>query len=121
MDKKIEQIMVQIKNEMGEVPRPLELLSELDPRAFQEQINNKKMIYSQETINPKYKAFIALGVGVALGSSNCILNNTKAAIKAGASKAEVMEALSVAKFSTSASTLSSSLSALEWLKEHEES
>lgn len=78
-------------------------------------MTGKKFAYSKPALPQKYKALIALSVGIALGSQACILNNTKAAKKAGAATEEIMEAFAVAKFSKAATTLSSSLPALEWL------
>ena len=107
------ELMENIKKENGEVPKPLELLGQLDESLVVNHISDKK--YSKEAISPKYKALIALSAAIALDSQPCILNNAKAANKAGASVQEIMETFAVAKFSKAATTLSSSLPALEWL------
>ena len=104
-----------IEKENGEVPKPLQLLGELDESLAIHHVNDKKFIYSKEALPPKYKALIALATAIAIDSQACILNNTKAAKKAGASVAEIMEVFAIAKFSKAASALSSSVPALEWL------
>jgi AhpD family alkylhydroperoxidase len=109
------ELMENMKKENGEIPRPLELLGQLDESLVVNHVTDKKFAYSKETIPQKYKALIALAVGIALDSQPCILNNTKAAKKAGASTQEIMETFAVAKFSKAATALSSSLPALEWL------
>ena len=109
------ELMENIKKESGEVPRPLELLGQLDESLVVNHITDKKFAYSKEALPQKYKALIASSASIALDSQPCILNNTKAAKKAGASIQEIMETFAVAKFSKAATTLSSSLPALEWL------
>jgi AhpD family alkylhydroperoxidase len=109
------ELMENIKKENGEVPKPIELLAQLDESLVVNHVTDKKFAYSKPAIPQKYKSLIALSVGIALDSQPCILNNTKAAKKAGASTEEIMETFAVAKFSKAATTLSSSLPALEWL------
>ena len=109
------QQMENLKKESGEIPKPLELLGKLDESMVINHISDKKFVYSKETVPPKYKALLALSAVIALDSQACILNNTKAARKAGASVQEIMETFAIAKFSKAATTLSSSLPAMEWL------
>ncbi len=109
------ELMENIKKESGEVPKPMELLGQLDESLVVNHVTDKNFAYSKEFLPQKYKALIALSVGIALDSQSCILNNTKAAKKAGASVQEIMETFAVAKFSKAATVLSSSLPALEWL------
>lgn len=109
------EMMENIKKENGEVPKPIELLAQLDESLVVNHITDKKFAYSKPAIPQKYKALIALSAAVALDSQSCILNNTKAAKKAGASIEEIMETFAIAKFSKAATTLSSSFPAFEWL------
>lgn len=109
------ELMENIKKENGEVPKPIELLAQLDESLVINHMADKKFAYSKPAIPQKYKVLIALSAAIALDSQPCILNNTKAAKKAGASVEEIMEAFAVAKFSKAATTLSSSFPALEWL------
>lgn len=108
-------IMENVKKESGEVPKPLQMLGDLDESLVINHIMDKKFVYSKESIPTKYKALISLAVAIALDSSACILNNTKMAKQSGASIEEIMEAFALAKFGKAATTLSNSASAFEWL------
>ena len=109
------ELMENIKKENGEVPRPLELLGQLDEGQVMQFVAQRQASMSGTTIPPKYKALIALSVGIALDSPTCILNNTKQAKKAGAKTEEIVEAFAIAKFAKSATAMSSSMPAFEWL------
>lgn len=102
------------KNGM-EVQRPLELLGELDEKNAMAHLDAKASAFAEGTVPLKYKALAAMAAAVALNSPPCIANNMKAAAKAGATKAEIMEVIAVAKFAKSATVLSNSTQALEWL------
>jgi AhpD family alkylhydroperoxidase len=104
-----------MKKNNEEMPKPMELLGDLKEEIAMRHLEEKKFVYSGTNIPPKYKALIALAVGIAMDSQSCILNNTKAAKKAGASTDEIMETFAIAKFSKGASAISSSFPALEWL------
>lgn len=109
------ELMENIRKESGEVPKPIELLGQLDESLVINHMADKKFAYSKEAIPQKYKALIAISAAIALDSPPCILNNVKAAKKAGATVQEIMEAFAVAKFTKAATSLSSSLPAMEWL------
>lgn len=108
-------VLENIKKQMGEVPKPLKNLSELDMNILVGHLEAKKNAYAGENLDMKTKSLIALAVGIALDSQGCIMNNVKASKKNGASTAEIMEAYSVAKFSKSASSISGFSTAMEWL------
>ena len=120
MDKEIEQLLEMARQESDGSSQPLELLAALDSEAFKDHLMLKKKVYSTPLIPKKYKSLLAVAVGIALDNPSCIMNNTKAAVKAGATKDEVMEAINVAKFSKSATTLPNSRLAWAWLKELED-
>jgi len=113
MDKN--QILEMIKQEMGEVPKPLQYLSELDMNVLVGHLEGKKNAYHGTNLDKKTKALISLAVGIALDSQGCIMNNIKTAKKNGATTAEIMEAYSVAKFSKSSTSISGFASAMKWL------
>ena len=52
--------------------------------------------YKDGALSPKVKRLIALGIALRAGCVGCILAQTKLAVDAGASRAEVLEATSVA-------------------------
>jgi AhpD family alkylhydroperoxidase len=98
-----------------EVQKPLELLGQLDEKSTHAHLDAKAAAFADGALPLKYKALAALSAAVALDSSPCIANNTKLAKKSGATKAEIMETIAIAKFAKSATVLSSSAAALEWL------
>jgi AhpD family alkylhydroperoxidase len=104
-----------MKKSGAEVQRPLELFGELDEKSTMAHLDAKAAAFAEGALPLKYKALAAMAAAVALDSSPCILNNAKTAKKNGATKAEIMETIAVAKFAKSATVLSSSVQALEWL------
>lgn len=110
-----ENLLKMMKTEMGEIPKPLELLAELDTNVLIGHLEGKKNAYLGNQLDKKTKTLIALAVGIALDSQGCIMHNIKAAKKNGASTAEIMEAYSVAKFSKSSTSISGFANAMEWL------
>ena len=112
------ELMENIKKENGEVPRPLELLGQLDEGQVMQFVGQRQAAMSGTSIPPKYKALIALSTGIALDSPTCILNNAKQAKKAGATTEEIIEAFAIAKFAKSATAMASSVPAFEWLMEN---
>lgn len=99
----------------AEIQRPLQLFAELDEKSTMTHLDSKTETFVAGVVPVKYKYLMALAAAVALDSPSCALNNTKQARKSGASKAEIMETIAVAKFSKSATTLSTAAQALEWL------
>ena len=108
-------VMENMKKENGEIPRPIELLGQLDESLVLNHAGDKQFVFTKSALPQKVKALIAVAVGIALDSPACILNNVKGAKKAGATTEEIMEAFAIAKFSKGASAISSSLPAMEWL------
>lgn len=104
-----------MKKSGAEVQRPLELIGELDEKSALAHLDSKASAFAEGSVPQKYKALAAMAAAVALDSPACIANNMKGAVKAGATKAEVMEIIAVAKFAKSATVLSNSAQALEWL------
>lgn len=113
------EMMENFKKENGEIPKPLELLGQLDESLVVNHLTDMKFAYSKEALPQKYKVLIALSAAIALGSQPCILTYSMRARKAGASIHEIMEAFAVAKFTKAGTTLSSSLPALEWLVDNQ--
>jgi AhpD family alkylhydroperoxidase len=56
----------------------------------------RKEAYKDGALSSKVKRLIALAVGLQAGCTRCIIGQTKDAVAAGATKAEVMEAVSIA-------------------------
>jgi AhpD family alkylhydroperoxidase len=104
-----------MKKSGAEIQRPLELFGELDEKSTNAHLDSKNAAFAEGALPLKYKALAAMAAAVALDSPSCIANNMKMAKKAGASRAEIMETIAVAKFAKSATVLSNSAMALEWL------
>ena len=98
-----------------EVQKPMELLAALDEKSALAHLDARAAIFTDAGLPMKYKALVALGAAVALDSPMCIMNNVKTAREAGASNDEIMQAISIAKFSKSSTVVSNSAQALEWL------
>jgi AhpD family alkylhydroperoxidase len=56
----------------------------------------RKQVYKDGALNLKTKRLIALACGLQAGCTRCVQGQTKDAISAGATKQEVLEAVSVA-------------------------
>lgn len=108
-------ILENIKKENGEVPKPLQVLGQLDERLVVEHISAKKTAMSKEAISPKYKSLIMLAAAIAMDAQACIMNNVKEARKNGATVEEIMETYALARFTKSSTTVSSCAMAFEWL------
>lgn len=104
-----------MKKSGAEIQRPMELFGALDEKSTMAHLDAKQATFAAGSLPVKYKALAALAAAVALDSSPCIVNNTKLAKQNGATKAEIMETIAVAKFAKAATVLSASTPALEWL------
>ena len=56
----------------------------------------RKQVYKDGALSHKTKRLIALALGLQSGCIRCIIGQTRDAVEAGATKAEVLEAVSVA-------------------------
>jgi AhpD family alkylhydroperoxidase len=56
----------------------------------------RKEAYKDGALNRKVKRLIALAVGFQAGCTRCIIGQTRDAVEAGASKEEILEAVSIA-------------------------
>ncbi len=56
----------------------------------------RKQVFQDGALSVKHKRLIALAAGLQAGCTRCIQGQTKDALAAGATRAEVMEAVSVA-------------------------
>ena len=74
-------------------------------------------VYKDGVLSLKVKRLIALGIALRAGCPPCILAQTKFAVEAGATKTEVVEAVSVAAAMGGTSTSSHSWRVYKLLKE----
>ena len=66
------------------------------PEAMAAYTAFRKEVYRDGALNLKTKRLIALAAGLMAGCTRCIIGQTKDAVKAGATKAEILETVSVA-------------------------
>jgi len=104
-----------MKKSGAEVQKPLEILGALDEEGAHAHLDARAAAFAPGALGVKHKALVAVAAAVALDSAPCIQNNVKLATMNGATKAEIMEAIAVAKFAKSATVVSASAPALEWL------
>ena len=104
-----------MKKQGKEIPHPLEVLGTLDEKSALAHIDGRAAVFAEGALPMKYKALIVLGAAVALDAPKCIQENVKNSKMSGASKEEIMETIALAKFSKSATVISNSAEALEWL------
>ena len=93
----------------------MEVLGTLDGKSAAAHLDARAAAFAEGALPAKYKLLAALAAAVALDSTPCIMNNIQGAMKSGASKAEIMETIAVAKFAKSATVVSTAAPALEWL------
>jgi AhpD family alkylhydroperoxidase len=66
------------------------------PEAMKSYSAFRKEVYRDGALNLKTKRLIALAAGLQAGCTRCIIGQTKDAVKAGATKAEILETVAVA-------------------------
>jgi AhpD family alkylhydroperoxidase len=66
------------------------------PTAMSIYSSFRKEVYKDGALSQKTKRLIALAAGLQAGCIRCVIGQTKDAVKAGATKAEILEAVSVA-------------------------
>jgi AhpD family alkylhydroperoxidase len=66
------------------------------PEAMKAYSTFRKEVYKDGALSLKTKRLIALAAGFMAGCTRCIIGQTKDAVKAGATKAEIMETVAVA-------------------------
>ncbi|MDP2920641.1 MAG: carboxymuconolactone decarboxylase family protein [Dehalococcoidia bacterium] len=66
------------------------------PAAMSLYTDFRKEVYKDGALSQKVKRLIALAAGMQAGCTRCTIGQTKDAVKAGATKAEILEAVSVA-------------------------
>ncbi len=66
------------------------------PEAYEAHQAFRDAVYKDGALNTKIKRLVAMAIAIRLGCPGCITFQTKLALEAGATKAEVVEAASVA-------------------------
>ncbi|TDA69974.1 MAG: carboxymuconolactone decarboxylase family protein [Clostridia bacterium] len=111
----VEQLLERMTKELGAMPGPMKQLATLKPEMVFEHARSKQFAFSGEAIPAKYKALINVAVAAALGSRECIVNQTRIALGQGATGQEIVEALIAARFVKSSTIFSTAEDALALL------
>jgi AhpD family alkylhydroperoxidase len=81
---------------LEEVTKSVDEFKQELPEAFAAQSAFNDAIYRDGVLSTKIKRLMAMAIAVRAGCPGCITYQTKLAVEAGATKAEVVEATSVA-------------------------
>jgi AhpD family alkylhydroperoxidase len=93
----IEELLKNMEQASGGDPRPMRVLSRINPEFVFEQAHSKKFVMEQPLIPPKYKHLIMIAVAASVESTMCTTVFMKAARKAGVTPEEIAEAVMVAR------------------------
>jgi len=99
-------------------PTPIELIRAVSPDGAQSFMDHRARILDNpelQAIPLKHKLLAGVAVAAALQSSSCTLRWTQQAVDAGATDAEIAEAILVARMVKMATVNSTAADALTWL------
>jgi alkylhydroperoxidase/carboxymuconolactone decarboxylase family protein YurZ len=92
---------------------PLEIFKQKDPVLFDSITAGRKLAYLDGALPAKHKFLIAMALDISLGAVNGVKSLAGQAMKAGASKEEVLEAVRIAYFICGVSSAYTAAQALE--------
>ncbi len=101
-------------------PTPMDILRSAAPLGAATYLDHKASIMENpelQAVPTKYKLLVGIGVAAALQSSTCTLMWTKLARQAGATQAEIAEAILVSRLMKMATVNDTAADALSWLNE----
>ncbi len=99
-------------------PTPMDILQAVSPEGAKTYMEHRTATMDNpalKAVPQKYKLLIGIGVAASLQSSTCTLMWTKLAKKAGATDAEITEAILVARLMKMATVNDTAAEALAWL------
>jgi alkylhydroperoxidase/carboxymuconolactone decarboxylase family protein YurZ len=97
---------VKLKRRCGFMEKdPLEIFKEKNPELFGSLTAGRKLAYAEGVLPVKYKFLIAMSLDAASGAANGVKSLALQAMKAGATKEEVLEAIHVTYFISGASSV----------------
>jgi AhpD family alkylhydroperoxidase len=109
---------------MSETPQtPIERLAAVSPAAARIFMEHRAAVMNNpelQALPPKVKWLVGLAVAAALQSSTCTLMWTRLARQAGATDAEIVEALAVSRLMKMATVNDTAADALAWLGDNRE-
>lgn len=99
---------------------PIDRLRSISPEGARTFMDHRKAIMDNpqlQALPAKYKLLVGIGVAAALQSSTCTLMWTRLAKQAGATEAEIVEAILVSRLMKMATANDTAADALAWLEE----
>jgi len=99
---------------------PMDILRAAAPEGAKTYLDHKSAVMENpelQAVPTKYKLLIGIGVAAALQSSTCTLMRSKLAKQAGATQAEIAEAILVSRLMKMATVNDTAAEALAWLNE----
>ena len=98
-----EQVETMMVEKMGALPESLNSAKAIDPRFLVEQAMSSKFSVQDESnpFDPKTSMIIALSAAIALGSEECVFEQSKMLKKLGATKEELAYLVRIVKHSQS--------------------
>jgi len=104
-------------------PSPMEIMRNTVPEGARIYLEHKAAVMENpelQAVPTKYKLLVGIGVAAALQSSTCTVMWSKLAKQAGATQAEIAEAILVARLMKMATVNDTAADALAWLDEQGE-
>ncbi|MGQ9583067.1 MAG: carboxymuconolactone decarboxylase family protein [Thermoplasmatota archaeon] len=109
----VEQVLKNMERQLGVEPRPMVLMSRIVPEAVLRQAAERKFVFELPAVPAKYKHLICVAVAAAVSSHLCTETFVRLAMRAGATKEEIGEALLTAKFALGSTVYASAVEAME--------
>jgi len=109
---------------MSDTPEsPMDILRAAAPEGAKTYLDHKAAIMENpelQAVPLKYNLLVGIGVAAALQSSTCTLMWSKLAKQAGATQAEIAEAILVSRLMKMATVNDTAADALAWLSDNDE-
>ena len=109
----LEELLKTMEKMSGGDPRPMRVLSKINPEFVYEQARSKKFVMEQPHIPPQYKHLIMIAVAAAVENETCSTTFMKAAKIAGVTKEAIAEAIMVARQAKGAALFAASVEGFE--------
>ena len=109
----LEELLKTMEKMTGGDPRPMRVLSQINPEFVFEQARGRKFVMDLPLIPPKYKHLIMIAVAAAVESTLCTTTFMKAARIAGVTKEEIAEAIMVARQAKGATIFATAVEGFE--------
>ena len=116
----VEQVLKAMGEKMGEVPRPMVLMSRVAPEAVLRQAADQKFVFELPHIPMKYKTLMMIAATVAMGNEKCTKTQIKQAHRAGITKEEIGEAILLGRYALASTAFNTVVDGLEVLVGGEE-